>query len=245
MGKTWLWGGAIALLLWFIAGPAPGADLPALRSHPLPSMFQSFTTLEGEDYFADLQSTPLGALVWSDFPITVAFELEGETPEQAQAWLMAVRQGLQDWQTYLPLVETADRENADIVVVRSRPPRSISINREAGRLEIPPAQHGQAHYQVYLTATEPPRLAHRFTVYISPHQGQRQTAGTARHELGHALGIWGHSPNPADVLYETQVSDPPPISQRDLNTLKRVYQQPTRLGWPIISRHGYDSTPAP
>jgi len=234
MGRTWLWGGAIALLLWLIPGPVIGASLPALHPHPLPSQFQTFAT--GDDYFAALESTPLGALVWSDFPITVALDLAGEDPAKAQVWLAAVRQGLEDWQTYLPLVETADRETADIVVVRSRPPREITIDRAAGRLNIPPAQHGQARYQVYLTPTEPPRLAHRFTVYVSPHQGPKQTAGTARPALGDALGIWGHRPDPQDALYETQVSDPPPISQRDLNTLKRVYQQPTRLGWPLTPR---------
>lgn len=236
MRGQWLWGGAIALLLWLIPGPVIGANLPPLHPHPLPFLFQAFTAAEEEDYFAALESTPLGALVWSDFPITVGFDLVGENPAQAQAWLAAVRQGLQDWQVYVPLIETADLENADIVVVRSRPPRQITIDRTAGRLNIPAAQHGQARYQVYLTPTDPPRLAHRFTVYISPHQGQRQTIGTARHEFGHALGIWGHSPNREDVLYETQVSNPPPISQRDLNTLKRVYQQPTRLGWPLTPR---------
>ena len=234
MRGKWLWVGAIALLLWLLPGPAIGARLPALRAHPLPPTFPVLA--EGEDYFDSLEVTPVGALVWSRFPIAVGFDLEGENSAQAQAWLGAVRQGLEDWRVYVPLVETGDLENADIVVVRSRPPRQITIDRAAGRLEIPPAQHGQATYQVYLAPTNPPRLVHRFTVYISPHQGQRQTIGTARHEFGHALGLWGHSPNREDVLYETQVSNPPPISQRDLNTLKRVYQQPTRLGWPILPR---------
>jgi hypothetical protein len=31
------------------------------------------------------------------------------------------------------------------------------------------------------------------------------------------------------------VNAPPDISERDLRTLKRVYEQPTRLGWPIPS----------
>ena len=34
-----------------------------------------------------------------------------------------------------------------------------------------------------------------------------------------------------DVLYFSQVRNPPAISARDVNTLKRVYEQPTRLGW--------------
>jgi hypothetical protein len=34
-------------------------------------------------------------------------------------------------------------------------------------------------------------------------------------------------------MYFAQVRTPPVISARDINTLKRVYQQPTQLGWPI------------
>jgi predicted Zn-dependent protease len=33
------------------------------------------------------------------------------------------------------------------------------------------------------------------------------------------------------VPYFSQVRNPPPISPRDVNTLKRIYQQPTSLGW--------------
>jgi hypothetical protein len=34
-----------------------------------------------------------------------------------------------------------------------------------------------------------------------------------------------------DVMYFAQTRDIPPISSRDINTLKKVYQQPTQLGW--------------
>jgi hypothetical protein len=32
-------------------------------------------------------------------------------------------------------------------------------------------------------------------------------------------------------MYFAQTRDIPPISSRDINTLKKVYQQPTQLGW--------------
>ncbi|MDY6806095.1 MAG: peptidase, partial [Cyanobacteriota bacterium] len=45
---------------------------------------------------------------------------------------------------------------------------------------------------------------------------------------------WGHSEEERDVMYYSQVGSPPPISARDINTLKRIYQQPTRLGWEYV-----------
>jgi predicted Zn-dependent protease len=69
---------------------------------------------------------------------------------------------------------------------------------------------------------------------LSPSQTGNYVVAAARHELGHALGIWGHSPLQTDALYFSQVRNPPTISSSDVNTLKRVYQQPTSLGWSLM-----------
>lgn len=42
------------------------------------------------------------------------------------------------------------------------------------------------------------------------------------HELGHALGLIGHSPHNADMMF-ADTDEYSRISQRDLNTLKRLY----------------------
>ena len=73
------------------------------------------------------------------------------------------------------------------------------------------------------------------TIYLSAHQRAIATLTTARHELGHALGIWGHSNNSNDALYVQQIHGNPGISAADINTLKKIYQQPTQLGWQLPS----------
>jgi predicted Zn-dependent protease len=73
-------------------------------------------------------------------------------------------------------------------------------------------------------------LRHHMTIQIRPTQAGEFETAAIRHELGHALGIWGHSPMMTDALYFSQVREPPPISARDVNTLQRIYRQGTRLG---------------
>ncbi len=108
------------------------------------------------------------------------------------------------------------------------------------RLQTGRVRSAVTRYQIYAqglpnaaSAPSRPVLAQRFTIQLRPDQAPDYLQAAARHELGHALGIWGHSQSPTDVMYFSQVRHPPPISPRDLNTLKRVYEQPTRLGWPL------------
>ena len=42
------------------------------------------------------------------------------------------------------------------------------------------------------------------------------------HELGHAIGIWGHSDNPNDIMYP-ELGSQTGLSTRDINTINRLY----------------------
>ena len=215
--------------------PPDTSNFPSAKAHSLP---QSLATWQSgkENYFEQIESTPLGYLVWSSFPIKVyvdSIEPEATAANQRfQKWTKAAQKAIAEWNVYLPLEEVATKDKADIVILRSQPDREAKLNPDTGLFDIPRAVAAQTNYKFYLTEN-PQAIAMRMKIEVSPNFTGVSLLATMRHELGHALGLWGHSPNKDDALYFSQVSNPPAISPRDINTLKKVYQQPTRLGWKI------------
>lgn len=199
--------------------------LTAHKPHPLPSTLAQWQDNSNiGDYFSQVATTEVGYLVWSKFPVKVHIKRpQTINQEQAQAWVNSVLQTVQEWNNYLPLIVVEQPEIADITIERKTPP--LEFSREN---RIPRARSALTRYELY---TSNNFLLHRFTILLSPTQTGDYLLAAARHELGHALGIWGHSSLQTDALYFSQVRNPPPISARDVNTLKRVYEQPTSLGW--------------
>jgi predicted Zn-dependent protease len=216
--------------------PQDTSNLPPLKVHALPQSLATWQENNEGDYFNKVESTPLGYLVWSQFPLKIY--VDSVTPENTaanqrfQQWMIAAKKAIAEWNVYLPLQEVRERDTADILVLRSQPERATKLNPDTGLYDIPRAVTAQTNYKFYLTA-EPTAIAPRMTVQVSPNFTGVALLATIRHELGHALGIWGHSPESGDALYFSQVSNPPAISKRDINTLKKIYQQPTKLGWKI------------
>ncbi len=221
------------------------SSLPTPNTHPLPpTLAQWQDPTDTGDYFSEIKLTPVGYLVWSEFPIKIYVERPTDSAaspssvQRFQNWVEAVLQAVQEWEVYLPLEVVAQPADADISILRSRPPLQASFDRETGKFNRPRARAAETRYEFYLQpAVDAPEqlLSHRFSIQLSPDQTVEYTLATARHELGHALGLWGHSPLETDIMYFSQVRNPPQISVRDINTLKRIYEQPTRLGWPLIS----------
>jgi len=220
------------LLILLLSSPSPSQmspKLPPSKPHPLPPKLAQWETVaEVGDYFSEVEATPLGYLVWSKFPVKVYLDLS--PAKQREDWEEAVETAIAEWNRYLPLQPVRDRAQANIIIARSRPPLNTTRNPETGRIEFFRARSARTRYEFDLAED---KLIHRMIVEISPDQAKVHTLATARHEIGHALGLWGHSPNPEDALYFSQVRDSPEISDRDVNTLKKIYQQPTRLGWEI------------
>ncbi len=245
--KRWVRGIAIFFTIQLLIVSFPGFNslapstsnsLPPLKAHPLPSSLAKWQGAKSDpDYFANIETTPVGYLIWSQFPISVYVEIPPEPDDSAenlrfQKWYEVVKSAIAEWKVYLPLQQIDDSKIADIVILRSAVTRKAELDPETGLYNIPRAITAQTQYEFYLDESSN-ILSHRMTVNISPEIGETATLAAARHELGHALGIWGHSNLETDALYFSQVKDTPPISDRDINTLKKIYQQPTKLGWQI------------
>lgn len=149
---------------------------------------------------------------WSRFPVCICLPIG--SPE---AWQQSFTTGIKKWNQYMPLSAVSPQEAADIEVlwVNHLPPKLFGITR----LVI---KQGHMHMQIFML---------RPTFYLAEVPEKTLTA-VFIHELGHALGLLGHSDLKSDVMYPIELAawEKVPtratvISARDLNTLKKVYEQ--------------------
>ena len=223
----------------------PGSSFTSHRRQTPPAASPASPVARSKQFWRLFRPDPARQrrlLVWSRFPVTVFVEpLKPEDQSssfvqaRSLAWITAVTTAIGEWNQYLPLQQVNQPEAADIQVWRSAPPLQLERDRPNSPLRLGRVRAAETRFQLYSPTPplphSPTPLSHRFTILLRPDQAPQYTLATARHELGHAIGIWGHSQQPTDALYFSQVAQPPLISARDVNTLKRIYQQPTQLGW--------------
>jgi predicted Zn-dependent protease len=244
---AWLLGGITCwIVVWgaWVHQPAASQSaelaLPTRQIHVLPEALLNWQDRPGiGDYFDQLEPLEFGALVWSRFPVHVYIEPSvNEVTLPNAVWLSLVEHAVQAWQLYLPLQITQSADAADVTIRPVAPPLQLVPQPEQTpgqppRLSIGRVRSAEARYQLYLKTfnSGKKQLIHRCSVNVNPRQAHDYLYTALLHELGHTLGLWGHSQDPRDTMYFSQVQQPDGISDRDINTLKRVYQQPTQLGW--------------
>lgn len=226
---------------------------PTLKETIVPDGQQDYVTRIHRDAQGYLRwyHTPVRVMIQP--PSEPATTAQGQ---RERAWYGAIVAAIHDWQPHVALViipppSTPNPEPipwnrlgvlgslrdlddwADIYIQADRPP----IQRLPNGI-ILPARAADTRYDVIRLPLDPgnpsgtiaPTVCEkrRFLIRIGLTQGNEGLQATARHELGHALGLWGHSDRPDDVMYPAQNNQYPAISPRDLRTLQWVYAQPPR-----------------
>ena len=133
----------------------------------------------------------------------------------AENWKSAIETGIRKWGQVVPLLVAPAQEPADVEVawINHLQPKQLGITN----LEI---FNGRMRVTVYLLRPS----------YYPPDVSEKMLQQVATHQMGHALGIFGHSAAAGDVMLpidptsKTAHARTSNISQRDINTLRRVYQ---------------------
>lgn len=175
------------------------------------------------DYAALARTGTQGqSLLWSKRdPVTVYIRF---APDQV-AFLPAIRTGMHDWMQAcsgrLRFREVGTPDEAHILITLQEGPLSHP-NLEVGHARYDLSQDragNQQNLRVYVTVNTGERHAP-----IALEDRLLQVKRLTLHELGHAIGIWGHSPNPDDIMYSHPMVSG--LSERDVRTVRMLYELP-------------------
>lgn len=208
--------------------------MPAVPDSLLPSRYVP----KAGDYYQEVAGASTG-LLWTDFPVKVFAE---SPPEE---WRRTLKEALDAWSTVFPLQPASAREDADIIISWGR---------------LPEGKMGTEHGWTTIRREDDRVVERRKRSFISLDNSRRWPQEEMRaallHELGHGLGIGGHSKVATDVMFpavqETieelrgggNTTEPgrqilpsdaeekhinTKLTRRDVNTLIRLYNCPGPL----------------
>lgn len=224
----WAWTLAASLLVPGVlvgradADPAPGCAAP-LQVRPLATPGDDASggapdSAGPGDYRHNLRPTRLGWPTLSHWCVWIEpIGPSGPGLLWDQRWMAAVDGALATWEQRLSISRVSSPEQAQILIWRRKPP--LRHNR---------ASHGRAELQLQEVQRNGQwQIEPLVSVDISPGQAQPAIQATALHELGHAVGLWGHSDQSGDVMAVAPGAKPLlQLSSRDQRTLEWLYRQP-------------------
>lgn len=180
-------------------------------------------TSGNDNYFRQVTTDHPVRWCSSSFPIRVAITDGSATPNFQPEFMDIAKGSFIDWaeasQGRIKFEFVSDPRRSDIVVLWTADPKELANPAEAGFADFSYRGNCLTRGTIKLL-TVPMDRAQTMTT--------KQLRKACLHEVGHILGLRGHSPNPGDVMfYSLPVEDKWLVpSSRDVETIVRLYSDP-------------------
>lgn len=192
------------------------------------------TTIDGTKYIGGTTQTDTVDFAWpsSALPIKIWVQDTVGLPGHMAAAVAAWKNVLQYGEIAVGFV--SDSGSADVIVRGSAPPPAPvagGVRRLWAAASVPAACEGGT--DIFVSAPDHTKLWTPIRVYVIPKfplddpETPPCLARVSMHELGHALGLFRHSPNAADLMYSFPSADAP--SEGDVTTILTLYHQRSDL----------------
>lgn len=190
-------------------------------------------SLNKPDYIDELSTDQKQRWSANRMPLKIYLKPGDGVPGYKPSYGQALENALADWikalEGKMSIVKVDDATKGDIVVKWTND-LTAGVNRsEGGDVRYSATAAGIDHADVTLLTLDPSptvRLNDSLVYWIS------------LHELGHGLGIVGHSRNPADIMFFSAPQKVnPQLSSRDVQTIRRLYSEQLE-NWMTLNDQG-------
>lgn len=187
------------------------------------------------DYFSQLPKDRIYPWPKERLPVKVYVYEAGGVPGYKPSYGAVLNRAIASWEDALSdciKFQLLTRpERADIVIRWSADHSQALMKAEGGDCRYKANGLGMDRAEIIIFTLDPSQMDRLNDSKIS---------WVALHELGHALGVTGHSNDPADVMYFAmpQQENLPQISARDKATMRRIYTEKLPDTWLTLNEDG-------